>query len=84
MDEKWRVLTYRYYDFDDNGRRVVGRTLHCFRNTTDKSWPGVEYAKLSVPDGTDAYDAQIIPGKEYLLTFNRFGKVVGIQPAPAA
>ena len=81
MNEVWNVLTYRDYDFDDNGRKVKGRTLHCFRKTQDQSWPGVEYAKLSVPFGSDAYNTAIRPGSLYELGFNRFGKVVMIKPA---
>jgi len=81
MNEKWRVLTYRDYDFTDNGRQVTGRTLHCYRPTSSPGWPGVEYAKLSVPVDSDAYAAELTPGAEYILGFNRFGKVVTIVPA---
>ena len=81
MNEKWCVLTYRDYDFEDNGRRVAGRTLHCYRPTQDSSWHGVEYAKLSCPADSEAYNADLIPGEEYVLVFNRFGKVVEIIPA---
>ena len=55
MNEKWKVLTYRDYNFEDNGRTVKGRTLHCYRKSSDSSWPGVEYGKFSVPFGSDAY-----------------------------
>lgn len=76
MNERWKVLTYRDYDFtDQNNRQVKGRTLHCFRKTTDPSWPGVEYAKFSVKFGSDAYNVSINPGAEYELAFDRFGKI---------
>lgn len=75
MNEKWYVLTYRDYDFEDKGRTVRGRTLHCYRNTGDSSWAGIEYAKFSVPYGSDAYNTQVSPGKEYEVTFNRYGKI---------
>ena len=81
MNEKWRVLTYRDYNFEDNGRQVIGRTLHCFRLSADPSWHGVEYAKLSVPADSEAYQTPLVPGEEYILGFNRFGKVVEIIPA---
>lgn len=80
MNEKWRVLTYRDYDFEDNGRQVIGRTLHCYRPSSNPEWHGVEYAKMKVPVDSDAYKAQLICGEEYILGFNRYGKVVEIIP----
>lgn len=84
MNEKWRVLTYRDYDFEDNGRQVTGRTLHCYRPSSNPAWHGVEYAKLQVPADSEAFQAELTPGKEYILGFNRFGKVVEIIPADEA
>lgn len=81
MNEKWRILTYRDYDFEDNGRKVTGRTLHCYRASSKPEWHGVEYAKMQVPFDSEAFNAEIKPGGEYILGFNRFGKVVDIVPA---
>lgn len=81
MNEKWRVLTYRDYDFEDNGRQVTGRTLHCYRPSSKPEWHGVEYAKLQVPADCEAFCAELKPGAEYVLGFNRFGKVVQITAA---
>ena len=75
MNEVWNVLTYRDYDFMDGGRQVKGRTLHCYRENRNDGWAGIEYAKLTVPFGTEAY-AEIpkVNGK-YELSFDRRGKV---------
>lgn len=80
MNEKWNVLTYRDYDFTDNGRQVKGRTLHCYRKNGSDGWPGVEYGKFSVPFGSDAFNTAVKPGAEYELVFNRFGKVSALIP----
>lgn len=79
MYEEWNVLTYRDYDFDDNGRKVKGRTLHCYRQSRNDGWPGVEYAKLTCPYGCDAYNVLPVPGKKYNLGFDRRGKVVHLE-----
>ena len=76
MYEEWTVLTYRDYDFEDNGRTVKGRTLHAYRPSNENGWPGVEYAKLSVPCGSQAYNMTPELGKNYQLVFDRRGKVV--------
>lgn len=73
--EEWNVLTYRDYDFDDNGRKVKGRTLHCYRQSRGNGWPGVEYAKLSCPFGSEAFNVTPVPGKKYSIGFDRYGKV---------
>lgn len=81
MNEKWKVLTYREYDFvDEKGRQQKGRTLHCYRKNNDNRWPGVEYSKLNCKFGTDAYNVVPVPGKEYEVVFNRFGKVANLVP----
>lgn len=81
MNEKWNVLTYRDYDFkEESGRQVKGRTLHCYRKNSENGWPGVEYAKFSVPFGSDAYNLTPSPGAQYELIFNRFGKVAALTP----
>lgn len=80
MNEVWNVLTYRDYNFEDNGRQVRGRTLHCYRSNSSDGWPGVEYAKFSVPFGTDAYNTAIRPGMKAEIGFNRFGKVAVLNP----
>ena len=81
MNEKWNVLTYRDYDFkEESGRQVKGRTLHCYRKNSENGWPGVEYAKFSVPFGSDAYNFTPSPGAQYELIFNRFGKVAALTP----
>lgn len=81
MNEKWNVLTYRDYDFtDDNGRQQKGRTLHCYRESRNNGWPGVEYAKLSCKFGADAYNVVPVPGKQYEIVFDRFGKVATLIP----
>lgn len=76
MFEVWNVLTYRDYDFQDNGRTVKGRTLHCYRNNKSDGWPGIEYAKISVPFGSDAYNTVPVPGSAYEMHFDRRGKLV--------
>lgn len=82
MNEVWNVLTYRDYDFkEESGRQVKGRTLHCYRKSNGNGWPGVEYAKFSVPFGTDAYNTTPVPGKPYELIFNRFGKIAALLPS---
>lgn len=78
MNEVWNVLTYRDYNFEDNGRQVKGRTLHCYRQNSENGWPGVEYAKFSVPFGSEAYNIAPVPGKQYELRFNRFGKIAAM------
>ena len=76
MYEEWNVLTYRDYNFEDNGRQVRGRTLHCYRENRENGWPGIEYAKMSVPFGSDAY--AVIPKctTRYKFSFDRRGKIV--------
>lgn len=82
MNEKWNVLTYRDYDFtDDNGRQQKGRTLHCYRQSGANGWPGVEYAKFSCKFGTEAYNVIPVPGKQYEIVFDRYGKVAILIPA---
>ena len=80
MNEKWKVLTYRDFNFEENGRQIRGRTLHCYRKNSENGWPGVEYGKFSVPFGTDAYNVTLSPGVEYEFIFNRFGKVAALNP----
>lgn len=80
MNEKWNVLTYRDYNFEDNGRQVRGRTLHCYRPNNGDGWPGVEYAKFSVPFGSEAYNVNPAPGAQYEMVFNRFGKIAQMIP----
>ena len=80
MNEVWNVLTYRDYNFDDNGRQVKGRTLHCYRSNDQSGWPGVEYAKFSVPFGSEAYNVSLTPGSKFEFVFNRFGKVAALIP----
>lgn len=77
--EEWNVLTYRDYNFEDNGRSVRGRTLHCYRTNRADGWPGVEYGKFSVPYGSDAYNVTPVPGKKYMISFNRYGKVTKLE-----
>ena len=76
MYEEWSVLTYRDYNFEDNGRQVRGRTLHCYRKNSGDGWPGIEYAKMAVPFGSEAY--AVIPklNTVYQLSFDRRGKIV--------
>ena len=83
MNEKWHVLTYRNYDFVDanTGERKIGRSLHCYRSCKERGWPGVEYAKFTCPEDSDAYSAEIHLGKVYEIGFNRFGKAISIIPA---
>ena len=78
MNEVWNVLTFRDYDFKDErtGRNVKGRVLHCYRETKEEEWPGIEYGKMSVPVDSQAYDMDPELGASYELTFNRHGKVV--------
>lgn len=75
MFEVWNVLTYRDYDFEDGGRIVKGRTLHCYRTNKADGWPGVEYAKLSVPFGSEAFSVIPVIGKNYEMYFDRRGKI---------
>lgn len=79
MNEKWKVLTYRDYDFtDDNGVRQKGRTLHLYRKSNESGWPGIEYCKVACKFGTAAFDTVPALGKEYEIIFNRFGKVADL------
>ena len=78
MNEKWKVLTYRDFNFEENGRQIRGRTLHCYRQNSENGWPGVEYGKFSIPFGSDAYNETLKPGAEYEFIFNRFGKVAAL------
>ena len=81
MYERWNVLTYRDYDFtDEHGRQVKGRTLHCYRPNKENGWPGVEYGKFSIRFGSEAYNSLPVPGKQYDLVFDRFGKVSALIP----
>ena len=79
MFEVWNVLTYRDYDFQDNGRTVKGRTLHCYRKNNSDGWPGVEYAKISVPFGSEAYNVSPVLGAPYEMHFDRRGKLVSMK-----
>lgn len=83
MPERWKVLTYRDFNFEDNGRQVRGRVLHCYRANSENGWPGVEYGKFSIPFGSDAYNTQLRPGAEYDLFFNRYGKVASLVAVDA-
>lgn len=80
MPEKWFVLTYRDYDFIDQGRQVKGRTLHCYRENYSGGWPGVEYAKMSVPSTSPAFNQVLKCGGSYEITFDRYGKVASLNP----
>lgn len=81
MNEVWNVLTYREYDFfDDKNVHQKGRSLHCYRKSDNPNWPGVEYAKFSAKFGTDAYNVIPVPGQQYEIVFNRFGKVAQLIP----
>ncbi len=79
MPEKWFVLTYRDYDFTDGGRQVRGRTLHCYRESHDNGWPGVEYGKLSVPCTSVAFTQIPKCNAAYEIYFDRFGKVADMK-----
>lgn len=82
MYETWTVLTYRDYDFkEESGRQVKGRTLHCYRPSKENGWPGVEYAKFSIPFGSDAFGVVPAIGKAYNVIFNRFGKIASLALA---
>ena len=81
MNEVWNVLTYRDYDFEDNGRHIEGRTLHCYRPNSHDGWPGVEYAKLAVNLDSDAYRTDPVIGAAYVFTFDRRGKVIAMSQA---
>lgn len=77
--EIWNVLTYRDYDFTDDksGRQIKGRSLHCYRDNTD-GWPGVEYAKFSIPGNSPAYMKFPELGAAYEIKFDRYGKIVAM------
>ena len=83
MPERWKVLTYRDYDFEDDGKRVRGRSLYCYRANSENGWPGVEYHKFSISFGSEAYNTKVRPGAEYDLFFNRFGKVASLVAVDA-
>ena len=81
--EKWYVLTYRDYDFEDGGRQVKGRSLHCYRPSNEAGWPGVEYAKISVPVASPAFSILPVLGEQYGFAFDKKGKVKAMIPVEA-
>lgn len=77
--EKWKVVGYRKVNFTDpQGRTVNGYNLFLARPGSSPSIVGLETQKIFISCQYVDYDP--VENQLVYISFNRYGKVVSVDP----